>query len=57
MEMGVNFDYTTLCTFLSIETIPEDAFPHARNNKKRKLPKYKLYRDLRSLYWNYKKDY
>ncbi|WP_417214742.1 sulfotransferase family protein [Bizionia sp.] len=57
MEMGVNFDYTTLCTFLNIETIPEDAFPHARNNKKRKLPKYKLYRDLRSLYWNYKKDY
>lgn len=57
MEMGVNFDYTTLCTFLNIERIPEDAFPHARNNKKRKLPKYKLYRDLRSLYWNYKKNY
>ncbi|SFN72476.1 hypothetical protein SAMN04487989_10325 [Bizionia echini] len=57
MEMGVNFDYPTLCNFLHIETIPEDAFPHARNNKKRQLPNYKLYRDLRSFYWNYKKNY
>ena len=57
MEVGVNFDYPTLCNFLHIETIPEDAFPHARNNKKRQLPNYKLYRDLRSLYWNYKKNY
>ena len=57
MEMGRNFDYATLCEFLNIINIPEGDFPHARNNKKRQLPKYKLYRDLRSIYWNYKKNY
>lgn len=57
MEQGRNFDYHTLCKFLEIEDIPKLDFPHARNNKKRKLPNYKLYRDLRSLYWNFKKKY
>lgn len=57
MEQGKNFDYHTLCTFLNHEEIPQNEFPHARNNKKRKLPNYKLYRDIRSLYWNFKKKY
>jgi len=57
MEMGKNFNYETLCNFLEIEVIPKEPFPHARNNKKRILPNYKLYRDLRSMYWNFKKGY
>lgn len=57
MEQGQNFNYKTLCDFLELDDIPEADFPHARNNKKRKLPNYKLYRDLRSLYWNFKKKY
>ena len=57
MEMGKNFNYQTLGVFLDLEDIPIADFPHARNNKKRKLPNYKLYRDLRSMYWNYKKNY
>lgn len=57
MEQGRNFDYETLCGFLSIKEVPSSPFPHARNNKKRKLPNYKLYRDIRSLYWNIKKKY
>ncbi|WP_417855019.1 sulfotransferase family protein [Xanthomarina gelatinilytica] len=57
MEMGKNFNYETLCGFLDIKEIPKEAFPHARNNNKRKLPNYKLYRDLRSIYWNYKMNY
>lgn len=57
MEQGRNFDYKTLCQFLDIKNVPQRAFPHARNNKKRKLPNYKLYRDLRSYYWNFKKKY
>lgn len=57
MEQGKNFNYDTLCRFLDIEEVPEKAFPHARNNRKRKLPNYKLYRDLRSMYWNFKKKY
>lgn len=57
MEQGKNFNYETLCNFLKIENVPEDPFPHARNNTKRILPNYKLYRDLRSMYWNYKKNY
>lgn len=57
MEMGKNFNYETLCGFLDIKEIPKEAFPHARNNNKRKLPNYKLYRDIRSMYWNYKKKY
>jgi hypothetical protein len=57
MEQGRNFDYKTLCQFLNITDVPQMAFPHARNNKKRKLPNYKLYRDLRSFYWNFKKKY
>lgn len=57
MESGKNFDYDTLCTFLNIPDVPDGAFPHQRNNAKRSLPNYKLYRDLRSLYWNVKKKY
>jgi len=57
MEMGKNFNYETLGNFLDLKNIPQEDFPHARNNKKRKLPNYKLYRDIRSLYWNYKKKY
>ena len=57
MEPKCNFDYKTLCHFLQIENIPLEAFPHGRNNRKRKLPNYKLYRDLRSAYWNFKKRY
>ncbi|MEM6517392.1 MAG: sulfotransferase [Bacteroidota bacterium] len=57
MEQGKNFDYKTLCNFLDIAQIPSGDFPHARNNKKRTLPNYKIYRDLRSLYWNFKKRY
>lgn len=57
MEPGRNFDYQTLCEFLKIQTIPNEPFPHGRDNSKRKLPNYKWYRDLRSFYWNYKKGY
>ncbi|WP_430466453.1 sulfotransferase family protein [Winogradskyella ouciana] len=57
LEIGKNFNYQTLCEFLEIEEVPSGSFPHGRNNKKRKLPNYKLYRDIRSLYWNYKKKY
>lgn len=57
MELGRNFDYNTLCGFLNITHIPDENFPHSRNNKKRILPKYKLYRCVRSIYWNYKKRY
>src|SRR5690554_1167223 len=57
MEMGKNFNYETLCNFLDLDEIPQEDFPHARNNKTRKLPNYKLYRDIRSMYWNYKKNY
>lgn len=57
MEPGQNFDYTTLCEFLEIKDIPEAPFPHGRNNGNRILPKFKWYRDLRSRYWNYKKQY
>ncbi len=57
MEMGKNFNYQTLGAFLSLEDLPKEDFPHARNNKKRKLPNYKLYRNIRSIYWNYKKNY
>lgn len=57
MEPKQNFNYKTLCHFLEIDNVPVEDFPHGRNNKKRKLPNYKLYRDIRSLYWNYKKRY
>ena len=57
MEMGRNFDYKTLCDFLNISQIPKEEFPHSRNNKKRILPNYKLYRQCRSYYWNLKKNY
>ena len=57
MKPGQNFDFSTLCEFLDINEVPEGSFPHARNNKKRKLPNYKWYRDLRSIYWNFKKKY
>jgi len=57
MEPGRNFDYQTLCEFLEISEVPDIPFPYERNNKKRKLPNYKFYRDFRSMYWNYKKNY
>lgn len=57
MEQNENFNYETLCQFLNVSEIPQEPFPHARNNKKRTLPKYKWYRDLRSLYWNFKNKY
>lgn len=57
MKQGENFDYTTLCQFLKINDIPDKPFPHGRNNGNRILPKFKWYRDLRSRYWNYKKQY
>lgn len=57
MEPKKNFNYQTLCEFLEIESIPDEHFPHGRNNAERKLPNYKWYRDLRSWYWNYKKNY
>ena len=56
MEQGVNFDYKTLCGFLEIKNIPEIVFPHSRPNKAY-LSKYRIYRNLRSFYWNYKKKY
>lgn len=56
MRPKVNFDYETLCEFLNIDNLLEP-FPHARNNANRKLPNYKWYRDLRSIYWNFKKNY
>lgn len=52
MVQGKNFDYKTLCDFLKVE-IPTEEFPHSRKNKRRRA-KIKLYRDLRSLYWNTK---
>ena len=57
MEARKNFDFHTLCDFLSIQYCPNEPFPHERNNRNRKLPNYKLYRDLRSIYWNFKKNY
>lgn len=57
MEPGKNFSYQVLCEFLELEPVPNDPFPHGRNNAKRTLPNYKWYRDLRSWYWNVKKKY
>lgn len=57
MEPKKNFDYETLCDFLEISEVPNEPFPHGRNNGNRFLPKFKIYRDLRSLYWNLKKKY
>lgn len=50
MEQGQNFDYRTLCEFLGIEVLPGD-FPHNRKNNRFRA-KIKLYRDLRSFFWN-----
>lgn len=55
MKMGENFDYKTLCEFLQVE-VPSGEFPQSRKNTQR-LAKYKLYRKVRSVYWNYKKKY
>ncbi len=55
MEQGKNFDYKTLCNFLDLETPPEE-FPHSRKNKRMRA-KFKLYRDLRSFYWNRKNSW
>nr|WP_321233389.1 sulfotransferase [uncultured Psychroserpens sp.] len=57
MKPKHNFDYKTLCNFLHIENVPQEDFPHGRNNNRRLLPNFKLYRDLRSMYWNFKKKY
>ncbi|MFH4964315.1 sulfotransferase [Gaetbulibacter sp. M235] len=57
MEPKQNFNYEALCYFLGIENLPNENFPHERHHSKRILPNYKLYRDLRSLYWNFKKNY
>lgn len=55
MKMGENFDYKTLCEFLQVE-ISSEEFPRSRKNVQ-KLAKKKLYRNLRSAYWNFKKGY
>ena len=56
MNLGEDFNYPTLCNFLEIKDIPEREFPRSRQNKQ-KLAKYKYYRKVRSIYWNYKKKY
>ncbi len=55
MEQGKNFDYKTLCEFLELETLPEE-FPHSRKNNRLRA-KFKIYRDLRSYYWNKKNSW
>ena len=57
MESKRNFNYNTLCTFLELKYVPQEVFPHGRHNSKRIFPKFKLYIDLRSMYWNFKKNY
>ena len=52
MEQSRNFDYSTLCGFLGLKILNKE-FPHSRKND-RVRAKIKLYRKLRSLYWNYK---
>ena len=54
MKLGENYNYKTLCDFLNIEEIPDGSFPKSRSNSQ-KLSKYKLYRHLRSYYWNLRK--
>jgi len=56
MEQGINFDYETLCEFLNINEIPKIEFPHSRQNKAY-LSRYRIYRYIRSFYWNFKKKY
>jgi len=56
MELGEDFNYASLCNFLEIKEVPEGEFPRSRKNTQ-KLVKYKLYRKVRSIYWNYKKKY
>lgn len=55
MEMGQNFDYETLCWFLNLNA-PQLEFPISRKNSQQ-FAKYKIYRVLRSAYWNFKKKY
>lgn len=55
MKMGEDFNYKTLCEFLQVE-IPSEEFPRSRKNVQ-KLANRKLYRNLRSAYWNFKKGY
>ena len=52
MKQGKDFNYKTLCNFLQLE-IPNEQFPHSRKNNRIRA-KYKIYRMLRSLYWNKK---
>ena len=54
MDMKSDFNYKTLFTFLGISTIPEKPFPKSRSNTQ-KMAKYRLYRELRSFYWNIKR--
>lgn len=54
MKLGENYNYQTLCNFLNIKEIPKGGFPKSRSNNQ-KLSNYKLYRDLRSFYWNLRK--
>lgn len=56
MEIGKNFDYNTLGQFLGLLDMPDEEFPKSRSNKQQ-LSKYKWYRQLRSIYWNYTKGY
>jgi len=52
MKQGKDFNYKSLCNFLQLE-IPNVQFPHSRKNNRIRA-KYKIYRMLRSLYWNKK---
>lgn len=54
MDMKSDFNYKTLYPFLGIKEIPTDLFPKSRSNTQR-LSKFKIYRELRSLYWNFKR--
>ena len=56
MTMGENFDYSSLSTFLDVKITANKSFPISRKNEQ-KLSNYKFYRDLRSLYRNWKKGY
>ena len=55
MEQGKNFNYRTLCNFLELEVLQEK-FPHSRKNSRLRA-KFKIYRDLRSFYWNSKNSW
>lgn len=54
MDMKSDFNYETLYPFLGIKEIPNGSFPKSRSNTQ-KLSNFKIYRELRSLYWNFKR--